>query len=449
MTPVWRGDRVQRATVPVPVDHRHPRGATLDLAVVRYRADPARRHGVLVVCPDDPGSSGTALAARLADLLPRVVTERFDLVGFDHRFSGASAPLTADLTDDEVLWAFHRPESFAAEVRFQRALVDKCFPRHAAVLPHLTSRNIARDVDVVRAALGADRISLLGHNYGGYIALVYAHMFGPRTDRVVVDSVLDPDWVWRGLFRAVAAGAEAGLDRWARWCAATGRIARTPDRVRAYAERLWELGSAAIGPVPVTGALLRMITVVLLRADRTYGVLADVLAAAAGDAEPEPAAVAELGALFGTPKPRSAGVAHLAILSGECPWPRDLAVYRADLEAARGTLVGEAMAGPKPGAFWPVPPLEPATAIGGPAEVLLVQSEHDPFTPASGARHVRELLPRSRLVLAEDLAHHRVFPFSGHGGVTRAVTDYLVSGRLPDNDLSIAEATPWTSTTSS
>lgn len=436
-------DGLRHTEVAVPVDYTDSDGETLSIALTAHPAT-RQRIGVLLVCPDDPGNPGTRLVPELVRSLPEDVVARFDLVGFDHRFSGRSAPLSAGLTADELYWAFHHPESAEAEAEFQRNLVTKCFGTLSEVLPHITTRNIARDVDVIRAALGEERISLLGHSYGGHIATVYSELFGQRTDRIVVDSVIDPDWVWRDLFLTVAEGAQNGLDRWARWCARRGEIGRTRDEVLGYLDRLLTAEQPLnIGPVPVSGALLRMLTVVMLSTERTYGVLAGLLRVAGGDAQPDSELMEGFGALFGEPKAESAAIAHLAILSGECEWPTDIEFYRAEMTVAaqRFPLVGAAMAAPKAGAFWPVEPREPVVRIGADSRarsVLLVQSDSDPFTPPSGALHVRELLPdNSRLVLATDFAHHRLYPFSGHAGVLGATTDYLLSGRLPETDLTM------------
>ncbi len=106
--------------------------------------------------------------------------------------------------------------------------------------------------------------------------------------------------------------------------------------------------------------------------------------------------------------------------------------------AARQPFIGPAMAAPKAGAFWPVPPREPVTAFGpdNRAEsILLVRAERGMFTPARGAARLRELLPHNtRLTTVADAAHHRVYPFYGDPGTNATVTEYLLTGKLPDTD---------------
>ncbi|MGX2993262.1 alpha/beta fold hydrolase [Streptomyces sp. JNUCC 64] len=444
----------ETASVTVPVDHARPSGPTLGLALARRPAgSPAGRRGVLLIGPDDPGNRGTLLVPRLARTLPADVLDAYDLVGFDHRFSGRSAPLSCGLTPEQWLWIFHRPEDADTEARFQREVVERCFREAGDVLPHVTSRNIARDMEVIRGALGEERVSYLGYSYGTYLGAVWTQMFGEHADRVVLDSVIDPRAVWRPMFLDYAVSCERVLGRWTGWAArrhgalglgATGPLVRAAlDRLVASADR----APVPVAGLPVDGTLLRLFTMVLLSDDRAWDVLAEILRAAVHGDEAAPSAVGALGALFGRGKEESGAVAQLAVLCADAAWPRGLGRYRRDLveHGGRHPFIGPAMAGPKAGAFWPLPPREPVTAFGAgnrAESVLLVRSARDMFTPARGAARLRELLPHNtRLVTLDDPGpHHRVFPFRGDPGVDGAATAYLLTGKLPETDLVLAGA---------
>ncbi|OKJ95194.1 hypothetical protein AMK26_32035 [Streptomyces sp. CB03234] len=458
--PSWRpaGDDtplagLECATVTVPVDHARPDGPTLEVALARHPARSAgRRRGVLLVGPDDPGNPGTLLVPQLVRDLPADVLDGYDVVGFDHRFSGGSAPLSCGLTPDQWLWIFHRPQDVESEARFQRAVVERCFDAAGDVLPYLTSRDIARDMDVIRRALGEDRISYLGHSYGSYLGAVWTQMFGEHADRVVLDSVIDPSSVWRRMFLDYAVSCEAALERWAHWAAERDGeldLGRDAPTVRAALDAL--AGRADREPLPVAGmpvdgTMLRLFTMVLLSSDRAWGFLGDIVRAAVHGDEAAPSTLRALGAMFGRGKEESGAVAQLGVLCGDAAWPRDMEVYRRDLagHGARHPFIGPAMAGPKAGAFWPVPPAEPVTVLGADnraESVLLVQSEQDMFTPARGARRMRELLAHNtRLVTLAGAVQHRVFPFHGDPGVNRAAAAYLLTGKLPDTDLTLRAA---------
>ncbi|MEW9552896.1 alpha/beta fold hydrolase [Nonomuraea sp. NPDC050783] len=437
-------DGSQRARMPVPVDHRDPDGPSIDLALVRHPAgEPGARQGVLVVTPDDPGSSGIALAGELRQALPPSVTAAFDLVGFDHRFSGESAPLQWGLDQREIFWVFHQSETFAAEARFQAELAAKAAEHSLDVLPHITTRDIARDLDAVRRGLGEERVCLLGHNYGSYVAAVYCRMFGEHADRVILDSVLSPDWVWRGLFGNFARTCEDTLRR---WCEETARragpLGDSPQRVRdAFDEVLSKAGAGGIMlpgvPVPLDEQFLRVLAMMLLSSRRSHPALADVIRSAGTGAPLEAATQQLIGSMFARPREASTAAAQMAVLCGDAPWPRELEEYETASRAASG-FMDRALLGVKAGAFWPVRPLEPPTEFGPltSGRALLVQAERDMFTSDVGARQLRGLLgERARLVMVRDLVEHRVFPFAGDARVDAVAEEFLLTGRLPDADL--------------
>ena len=87
------------ATLRVPGTAVRPAGATVALALVRHRATgtAAQRIGSLIFNPGGPGGSGVSAIPGVWDLVPPSVRERFDLVSWDPRGVGESAPsLTAD-----------------------------------------------------------------------------------------------------------------------------------------------------------------------------------------------------------------------------------------------------------------------------------------------------------------------------------------------------------------
>jgi len=436
--------------VRVPLDYTDPHRAEVSIGVARVPApDPQLRIGTLVIAPDDPGNRGIALLAELMATLPTAVTDRFDLVAFDHRFSGESDPIQVDWTPDERLWVFHRPQSLESEMRFQARIAAKVNAAAGDLLPYASTRNIARDLDVVRVALGLEQISYLGYSYGTYLGLVYAQMFGEHVDRMVLDSVLGPDWPWRGLFLNVAANVESAVLRWCEWAAARDSefgLGATGREVRDGYDRLLErVGGQPIRisglPMPVDRFGLEFFTVVLLTSDTTYPLLAEVIAAAVHG---RPVGVAALELLMAMVNQRadSTPAGQLALLCGESEWPRDPEFYEQEMQraAAETPFIGRTLAGVRAGAFWPVRPVEPLTTFDRPgaASVLLVQSEMDVFTGVGGARRVRDLLPEtSRLVLVPGRAAHRVFPFGAFPEVNQVVVNYLETGRLPSADLSV------------
>ncbi|MBP2401168.1 alpha/beta fold hydrolase [Streptomyces syringium] len=438
------------AELAVPLDYADPGGRALTLGLVRSLATSSeRRRGVLLVGPgDDLGNRGTLLGAQLVRTLPKEVLAQYDVVAFDHRFMGRSSPVVCGLEPEERLWVFHQPRDFAHEVRFQAEVAAKVAEHALDILPYANSRNIARDMEVIRGALGEERLSYLGYSYGTYLGAVWTQMFGEHADRVVLDSICSPDWVWRGLFTDFPPNGERALSRWTRWAArrdAELRLGRTPGEVRAAYDRLLARADGgadvSVAGFPLDRTLVRLVVVGMLNSDLNYDHLGDVLRSAVHGAALEPPTLAFLAGMFGQPKEESGTVAQLAILAGDWAWPRRLGPYERDMNQAarRYPFTGAALSGIKATAFWPVPPSEPVTPLGPgnrAGSILLVQSAEDMSTPHAAAVRMREVLRHnSRLVTVADTAHHRVFPFYGNPGADELVTTYLTDGALPAADV--------------
>ncbi|MFF0391863.1 alpha/beta hydrolase [Kitasatospora sp. NPDC004615] len=187
------------ATARVPVDYRDPRGAGLDLAVIRHPAgDPAHRIGSLFYNPGGPAVPGTMALPLVLDRFPEEVRERFDIVSFDPRGSGGSAPVQCfdNPADEQALLAGtavgypEGPEQQRAWVDAYRQLGRQCASR--PLVSHLSTANTARDLDLLRRAVGDRDLSYLGTSYGSYLGATYANLFPDRVRAMVLDSGPDP-----------------------------------------------------------------------------------------------------------------------------------------------------------------------------------------------------------------------------------------------------------------
>ena len=98
-------DGFECARLSVPVDYADPGGASIELEVLRDSADePSERVGSLVVNPGGPGAPGTSYAEQAGQVFRSPLTDHFDVVGFDPRGTGESAPV--DCLSDEQMDAF-------------------------------------------------------------------------------------------------------------------------------------------------------------------------------------------------------------------------------------------------------------------------------------------------------------------------------------------------------
>jgi len=195
------------AELVVPLSYREPRGATISVAVARMPAtDPAGRLGSLFLNPGGPGNSGLQfLPGMYAALLP-AVPARFDIVAFDPRGIGQSAPVRCFASPAEQAAFMPRVAEISGavprvavgadeEAALPRAIEDlgrRCGERNAGLLPHLSTFNVAQDLDRLRQAVGDPRLNYLGVSYGTYLGATYANLFPDRIRAIVLDGVINP-----------------------------------------------------------------------------------------------------------------------------------------------------------------------------------------------------------------------------------------------------------------
>ncbi|WP_084529660.1 alpha/beta hydrolase [Nocardia crassostreae] len=181
--------------VKVPVDYENPDGAQAQIALSRIRAT-GDKIGSLLFNPGGPGVPGLSMAG-LAD--GTELAERFDRVGFDPRGIGASLPaiscLTASENDAERAEpnTDNSPAGIAAAEADNKQYADKCAERTGKdFLAHVGTREVVQDMDVIRAALGDDKLSYVGYSYGTRLGYTYAEKFPDKVRALVLDGALDP-----------------------------------------------------------------------------------------------------------------------------------------------------------------------------------------------------------------------------------------------------------------
>jgi len=217
----------QCTTVKVPLDYAHPGGATLRLAVVRQPAQGGsgvKKLGPLLVNPGGPGGSAVQYAEYAARAYPAAVRQAYDIVGVDPRGVGASAPVSC-LTDrqmDAYTRADETPDTSAetnALVAADTGFGKGCAQHSGPELGHVSTVESARDMDVVRAALGQSRLDYLGASYGTFLGATYAGLFPTHVGRMVLDGAMDPALSSYQLDLGQAAGFETAFRSFAADCA--------------------------------------------------------------------------------------------------------------------------------------------------------------------------------------------------------------------------------------
>ncbi|MFJ8475640.1 alpha/beta hydrolase [Kitasatospora sp. NPDC094011] len=440
------------ATLTVPLDYRSPGdGRTLALAVSRIRAaDPAGRRGILQTNPGGPGNRGLDLPVALRARLAPAAAARYDLIGMDPRGVGADGGLDCGLNRGSWLRSVGGDLSgFPEAWRLAKADADACWAKYPDLLPHLTTRNTARDMDVLRAALGEQRTSFFGQSYGGLLGAVYAQLYPQRVDRLVLDSALDPARFGVGAFQDMGAANERALDDFAAWAAprnGTYGLGADPAAVRATVEGLVRRASAA--PIAVDGfrldgALLPFLLSVCQGDDRDSADYADVLRQLldAADGKPVQASPALHELLTGVLAPGPGAGADLAgamaYLCDDVAAPRSPGWYRAAVQRALPAepVFGPVFNGPTPCASWRSVPQEPFVRVRNAVPALQIQATGDTHAPYPGALALHARLTGSRLLTVPGRVHTVVL--NGYSDCAqRAVDAYLSDGTLPGADAS-------------
>ncbi|MBT2480665.1 alpha/beta hydrolase [Streptomyces sp. ISL-94] len=438
------------ATLKVPLDYRRPEGRTIDLAISRIKSEnPAKRHGAMLLNPGGPGGSGLDLPLMMNELMPKDVREQYDLIGFDPRGVGASTPITCGLTDSEQnIDRPYRPESFPSDVAWARSVADKCREKAGSVLPYITTRNTARDMDTIRTALGERKLSYLGYSYGTYLGAVYSQMFPERTDRFVLDSGVDPQRIWRGMLQVWATEAEPAYARWTQWAAERSGEYGLGDTPKAVSDTFWGLVARAdrdpidLDGQKVTGDNIRAARAVFFYPAQATPMVAALKAAAEGKPLPAGPAVAEAkkllsGAPAAEPASDNGTAVFWAVVCGDTgTWPRYTEQYERDAakDKVRYPLYGDFASNIKPCAFWQRP-VEAATPMRTWANVLTVQNEWDSQTPLTSGQGLHRALKGSRMVLAAGGEGHGVYLADPNSCANAPVNTYLTTGQLPAEDV--------------
>ncbi|MFD5211907.1 alpha/beta hydrolase [Streptomyces anulatus] len=443
----------QCATVKVPLDYRKPGGKRIDLAISRIKtAEPGKRRGILLSNPGGPGGEGLWMPLMMKEELPKSVLKSYDLVGFDPRGVGRSSPVSCNLTPEQENWLRpYKAETYAEDVAWARTVADKCREKMGDRLPHITTRNTARDMDLVRAILGEKKLSYFGYSYGTYLGAVYAQLFPARADRFVLDSAVDPQRAWRGMIQWWAEGAEPAFDRWTGWAAARSKTYGLGDTPKKVEGTFWDLvARAGEDPIDLDGQL---VTGDDIRSGMRAAVFSPQSATEAfvelkKAADGKPVATEKLTAFTGSAVRGTAGAAvgtpadngtasFWAVVCGDnsAVWSGDPETYRRDAieDKGRYPLFGDFASSIKPCAFWGKS-TEPATVVKNKVGSLVVQNEWDSQTPLPSGQALHAQLKGSKMVTVLGGEGHGVYP-SGNACTDGAVNRYLATGKLPAKDV--------------
>jgi pimeloyl-ACP methyl ester carboxylesterase len=194
------GDGFQCAEASSPLDWQNPAGGEVSLALVKHPASGGQRLGSLLINPGGPGGSGYDFVKDSVDYaVSDDLQAQYDVVGFDPRGVGRSSAITC-LTDAEkdaylydiVPGARGSEQWLAASTTAATQFADKCAQKSGPLLSHVDTVSAARDLDLLRAVLGDEKLNYLGYSYGTFLGSTYADLYPEKVGRVVLDGALDP-----------------------------------------------------------------------------------------------------------------------------------------------------------------------------------------------------------------------------------------------------------------
>ncbi|WP_189188370.1 alpha/beta hydrolase [Streptomyces albiflavescens] len=445
---------LQCGTVTVPLDYAHPDGKRIKLTVSRVKASgkdaknskrKVPRQGSLVYNPGGPGAS--SMDFPLAGFLPawQRIAAAYDLVGYAPRGVDRSAPLSCQDPKRFVKAPSQAPtfpsESYKQErIAEAKAYARGCAERSGSALRHYTSLNNARDLEVLRAALGEPKLTFMGASYGTYFGALYATLFPSHVRRMVFDSAVNPDpdliWYRNNLDQSVA--FERRWTDFRTWVAKHDDVyglGGTPEEVRHSYEKVRAQLAASpaggkVGPAQLQGAFLEAGYF-----DDYWPQRATALSAyLKGDpkplieqAGPSPDAAAEQ---------ENGNAVYTAVECNDASWPADWRTWDRDntrLARMAPFETWDNVWTNLPCAYWPVPrqkPLDVRTRPGALPPTLILAAERDAATPYEGARELQRRLSGSVLVTEKESGTHGI-----GGGPNQCVNGYLdaylLEGRLP------------------
>ncbi|MFJ5680097.1 alpha/beta hydrolase [Streptomyces sp. NPDC093097] len=483
---------VECGTLTVPLDYARPGGKKIKLTVSRARATGEGKHqGALVFNPGGPGAS--SMQFPLYGTLPnwRRTARAYDFVGYAPRGVARSAPLSCQDPKEYAKAPTDSPRHPTAafkreKVAQARAYARGCAQRAGADLPFYNSVNNARDLDMLRAALGEKKLTFMGASYGTYFGAVYATLFPGHVRRMIFDSVVNPEprqiWYRNNLDQSTA--FERRWKDWLRWVAkhrATYHLGSTPKAVQhSYDTALERLRrkpvNGKIGPGQLQSAFLKT-----GYNDAFWPMRAEALSAYLhGDAKQLIAQALPSG---DAKAEENSNAVYTAVECNDAAWPHNWSTWDRDNtdlartapfetwdnvwmnlpcafwpdrgqsaargveEAAHGTADRAAKGSPAGGELadaslhaaatdlddalrGPRGPLDVRTEPGALPSVLLLAAERDAATPYAGALELQRRLPGSSLVTERGAGTHGV-AFGPNDCVNAHVEAYLLHGKVP------------------
>jgi len=448
----------QCAKVTVPLDYSQPDGQTIEIAMKKHLATGSVRQGTLFMNPGGPGGSGVDNVGAMATTTFAGVQSAYDIIGFDPRGVGSSTAITCS-TDAEAKAmegvspvdaagapvAFEKRATVMSE-RFKQLEAD-CASRTkpTELLDHVDTVSVARDLDILRALSGDQKLNYAGFSYGTYLGATYAELFPANTGRLVLDGALDPSLSYSERRQGQARGFERALRNYVAWCQ-SGQSCPLTGGTDAGVQQIGDVfTSANQSPVPssdpnrpVTGEeMKRIVGFILYFPESSWSAVSEALAQVINehDASAFRAMADQIAA-----QPQVNAGANIGINCLDYRVEGNMATWTAqskELERIAPRFATVTEAGDLGCQAWGHTGTQPSKALHakGAAPILVIGTTGDPATPHEWAVALADQLESGQLLTWEGNGHV-AYSNPGHGPcVTQAVDTYLLTGTMPKKGL--------------
>lgn len=436
------------ATAQVPLDYADPAGPSIGIALARARATGGEPIGSLLLNRGGPGASGVDFVSQVAGMVSADITRQFDLVGFDPRGVQRSSPVECvDGPGLDAVLAYDPDYSTDAGIQevidLYGDLGAACAQNTGAPLGHVDTISAARDLDVLRAALGDDTLTYLGFSYGTALGATYASLFPAKVGRLVLDGALPPDLSSAELAEGQAVGFENALRAYIADCQAGNGcpLDGSVEDGLAQISDLFERAEANPLPTESDRVLTRSLAfygIALPLYSQSYWPFLTQALAAAID-QNDGTILLELADQYSDRQPDGTYSTNsiVAFYAINCLDGRD----SADFDVMRAEAAQIQAAAPTVGYFfgyggtvcaqWPVPEVGglDSYAAEGAAPILVIGTTNDPATPYRWAEQLAELLSSATLLTYEGEGHTAYG--SSNDCIADTVDAYLLTGAVP------------------
>ena len=448
----------QCAKVTVPLDYSQPDGQTIEIAMKKHLATGSVRQGTLFMNPGGPGGSGVDGVGAMATTTFAGVQSAYDIIGFDPRGVGSSTAITCSSdAEAKAMEGVSPVDAAGAPVAFEKrgAVISERFKQLEAdcaartkpteLLDHVDTVSVARDLDILRALSGDQKLNYAGFSYGTFLGATSAELFPANTGRLVLDGALDPSLSYSERRQGQARGFERALRNYVTWCQ-SGQSCPLTGGTDAGVQQIGDVfTSANQSPVPssdpnrpVTGEdMKRIVGFMLYFPESSWSAVSEALGQVINqhDASTFRAMADEIAA-----QPLANTGANIGINCLDYRVEGDMATWTAqskELERVAPRFATVSEAGDLGCQAWGHAGTQPSKALHakGAAPILVVGTTGDPATPYEWSVALADQLESGQLLTWEGNGHG-AYTNSGHGPcVTEAVDTYLLTGTMPKKGL--------------